>query len=267
MSDAVMPMMAQNIIVFQPEFGVSGDMILSSLIDLLRIDMSSDSKFLNLLNDVAKKYEPSATVKTQKVKQEDLQGVKLTIDWKGSPDWNVTRPSSEIRDILEELTDELEMGFGKELAQKTVDTIIEAEASVHNIPNNDVKFHELSSPRLLVNVIGVGYIIENYIDTSWHFCSTPISLGMGKVKISHGEFKIPPPVTLKILEKFEYKPAVHYNKGPYSGELATPTGIAILCNLVRHYFPASPIPRNKFGIGFGSKVFQSNQSYLRVLQS
>jgi uncharacterized protein (DUF111 family) len=159
------------------------------------------------------------------------------------------------------------MDIGKELALKTIDTIIEAEAKVHNQQSKDVEFFELSSPRLIVNSIGVGYIVENYIDTSWQFCTTPISLGMGKVKITHGEFKIPPPVTQEILNNFEFKPTVHYNKGPYSGELATPTGISLLCNLVKHFFPASPIGPDKFGIGFGSKSFQSKPSYLRVLQS
>ena len=267
MSYVVMPMMAQNMLVFQPEFGVSGDMILSSLIDLLRIDISPDSKFLGVLNDVAKKYEASAKVRPKKVKHEEVQGIVLEFEWEGSPAWNKTVKGIELRNHVEKYCDELQMEVGKDLALKTLDTIIEAESKVHDQPTDQVEFHELSSPRMIINLLGVGYIVENYIDTSWQFCSTPIALGMGKVKIIHGEFKIPPPVTAEILSKFEMKPNVHYHKGPFSGELATPTGVALMCNLVRHFFPASPIGPDKYGIGFGSKEYQAKQSYLRVLQS
>jgi uncharacterized protein (DUF111 family) len=260
-------MMAQNVIVFQPEFGVSGDMILGSLVDLLRIDIAQDSKFMTVLKKVATGYESTAEIKPRKVKYEDLQGIAMDLTWDNGPDWSRTAPAADIRNKIEEFCTELNMEFGKELALNSIDTIIEAEAKVHGQPEEKVEFHELSSPRLVVNLIGVGYIVENYIDSSWQFCSTPIHLGMGKIKIAHGEFKVPPPVTANILEKFEFKPSVHYNKGPYSGELATPSGVALLCNLVRHYFPASPIPVDKFGIGFGSRSFQSKQSYLRVLQS
>lgn len=242
-------------------------MVLTSLIDLLRIDTSQDGKFIKILKDVASSYEDTAVIQTKKIKQDDLSGIKIEFDWDGYPEWSRMIKGVEIKEKMIEAGRSLEMNSGLELAMKTIDTIIEAEAKVHSIDPSEVKFYELSSPRLIVNLIGVGYIIENYIDSSWLFCSTPISIGMGKVKISHGEFKIPPPVTEEILQKFEYKPSVHYNKGPISGELATPTGIALLCNLVKYYFPASPIPVDKFGIGFGSKLFQSKQSYLKVLQS
>lgn len=262
-----MPMMAQNIIVFQPEYGVSGDMILSSLIDLLRIDVTAGSKFMTVIEGIAAGYDETVKIKPQKIKHEELHGIKLELTWDGGPEWNRTAKGVDIRKEISRCCDDLQMDFGKKLALNSIDTIIEAEAKVHGQLPENVEFHELSSPRILVNLIGVGYIVENYIDSSWQFCSTPISLGMGRIKISHGEFKIPPPVTEKILEKFNYKPAVHYNKGPFSGELATPSGVSLLGNLVHHYFPASPIPVDKYGVGFGSKVFQSKQSYLRVLQS
>jgi uncharacterized protein (DUF111 family) len=262
-----MPMMAQNMIVFQPEYGVSGDMILSGLIDLLRIDVSPDSKFLNILNNVALQYEKTAVVRPKKIKQDEFSGHIINVEWDGGPEWPKSAKGVELKEHIEKYCNELGMSHGKELAVKTIDTIIEAEAKVHNKEPSEVMFHELSSPRLIINVVGVGFIVENYIDSSWQFCSTPIALGMGKIKIVHGEFKIPPPVTSEILSKFELKSNVHYHKGPYSGELATPTGIALLCNLVKHYFPASPIAPDKFGIGFGAKEFQSKQAYLRVLQS
>ncbi|UCH89059.1 MAG: DUF111 family protein [Thermoplasmata archaeon] len=260
-------MMAQNMIVFQPEYGVSGDMILSSLIDLLRIDISPDSKFLKILNDIASGYESSAVVTPQKMKREEVQGLIMELQWDNSPEWSKSVKGAQLREQIGKACDSLNMNIGKDLALNTIDTIIEAEAKVHDQSPSEVKFFELSSPRMTINLIGVGYIVENYIDTSWQFCSTPIALGMGKVKIVHGEFKIPPPVTSEILTKFELKSNVHYHKGPYSGELATPSGIALMVNLVKHYFPASPIAPDKFGIGFGSKQFQSKQPYLRVLQS
>jgi uncharacterized protein (DUF111 family) len=254
-------------IVFQPEFGVSGDMMLSSLIDLLRIDTSPEGKFLTVLNNVAKGYDSSATIRPVKMKHEDISGLSMEFNWEGSPEWNKTRKGVDLKNHIEESCNGLGMELGKDLAVRTIDTILEAESKVHNVSPEKVEFNELSSPRLLINLIGVGYIVENYIDASWQFCSTPIALGMGKVKIVHGEFKIPPPVTSNILEKFELKSNVHYHKGPFSGELVTPSGIALLGNLVKHYFPASPIAQDKFGIGFGSKTFQSKHPYLRVLQS
>ena len=118
---------------------------------------------------------------------------------------------------------------GKKIGRLMTSTLLEAEMKVHETTLEDLHLHETGSPDTLVDIVGMAYFYDKLKLFDENIFSTPISVGEGTVKIAHGVVPVPAPATAKILEGMKYEP------GPVQGELATPTGVAILKNLVNEF--------------------------------
>jgi uncharacterized protein (DUF111 family) len=147
----------------------------------------------------------------------------------------------------------------KIFARITTSTILEAEMMVHDTTLDDLHLHETGSPDTLVDIVGISYFYDKLKLFKENIFCTPISVGEGTVKIAHGIVPVPAPATAKILEGMKFQ------TGPVHGELATPTGAAILKNLVSEFivedikdFKIEPervgcsTGTRKFGEGFDS---------------
>jgi uncharacterized protein (TIGR00299 family) protein len=90
--------------------------------------------------------------------------------------------------------------------------------------------------------------------------STHVAVGGGTFKFSHGIVSSPAPATLAILQSKNFP----FQGGPIEAELATPTGVSILVNLVEEvvsFYPAmTPL---KIGYGAGTKEFSQMPAVLR----
>jgi uncharacterized protein (TIGR00299 family) protein len=91
--------------------------------------------------------------------------------------------------------------------------------------------------------------------------ATPVSVGGGLFKFSHGTVSSPAPATLAILASKNFP----LKGGPVESELATPTGASILVNLAdevsRFYPEMTPL---KVGYGAGTKDFEEMPNVLRI---
>jgi uncharacterized protein (TIGR00299 family) protein len=121
--------------------------------------------------------------------------------------------------------------------------IAEAEAKIHDTPLHDVHFHEVGATDSLVDIVGAAICYHALeIDEVW--CS-PIELGGGFVKCAHGLMPVPAPATMEILK------GIPTRCGAVQKETTTPTGAAILAELVDR-FDSSPEltpERTSYGIG------------------
>ena len=106
-----------------------------------------------------------------------------------------------------------------------------AEGVVHGIDPDKVHFHEIGGIDSLVDIIGVCASIE-YLNPKKVFCNEP-TLGRGFVQTDHGKLSIPSPAVIELLRKKDIK--VISNIDSIEGELSTPTGIALLSNLVESF--------------------------------
>jgi uncharacterized protein (TIGR00299 family) protein len=92
--------------------------------------------------------------------------------------------------------------------------------------------------------------------------TTPISVGGGLFNFSHGTTSSPSPATLALFQSKNFP----IKGGPIEAELATPTGAAILINLVSEttrFYPAmTPI---KVGYGAGDKELHEIPNLLRII--
>ena len=123
-----------------------------------------------------------------------------------------------------------------------------AEAKIHNIPIEQVHFHEVGAIDSIVDIVGAAICLE-WLGVERVICNA-VEVGNGYVNCAHGRFPVPAPATQEILS------GVPCTYGTVSGESTTPTGAAILKASVDEYEPKSAFIPEKFGYGVGHKDFE-----------
>jgi hypothetical protein len=122
-----------------------------------------------------------------------------------------------------------------------------AEAKVHGFSPEDVHFHEVGALDSIGDIVAAASAFHQIgPDETW--CS-PIHVGCGTVRCAHGMLPVPAPATLELLKGI---PA--YSDG-IRGELATPTGAALLRHFCTGFCPMPPLVVEAVGYGAGTKDF------------
>ena len=135
--------------------------------------------------------------------------------------------------------------------------LAEAEARVHGVAPEDVRFHEVGAWDSIADIVAAAWMIDALGVTG---CSTaPLPLGSGRVMTAHGPLPVPAPATALLLEGF----AMIDDAIP--GERVTPTGAAILRHLCRRPVSAKPRSLVGSGFGFGARSLPRISNCLRVL--
>lgn len=251
--------MAGKVVVIDPSIsGVSGDMMLASLIDL-----GADTKFFEELRRAIIKNVDG--VKDLEITVRDVikGGVKAkSVDVRTNEDHR-KRSGVEMLRYVESVADEIGLGDrAKRFAIDVMKTIIDAEARVHGSSFDSVHFHELSSADTIVDVVGVAKALESLGLFNAKIYSLPIAVGKGYIETEHGLYPIPPPATLEILRSKGAK----FFSGVSEGELATPTGVAIVSNLASSFIDSLPMLKIAgVGYGAGKKNFEKHPNVVRVM--
>ena len=111
----------------------------------------------------------------------------------------------------------------KNCALSIFNNIAAAEGKVHNVPPDEVHFHEVGAVDSIIDIIGCAICLD-YLEVKKVFVSK-INVGSGFVKCAHGLMAIPAPATAELLQGFKT-----YSYGAEK-ELTTPTGAAIVKTL------------------------------------
>jgi uncharacterized protein (TIGR00299 family) protein len=106
------------------------------------------------------------------------------------------------------------------LALRAFELLGQAEAAIHNVPLDQVHFHEVGAVDAIVDITCAAVGLTSVHVDRWH-CS-PVNVGSGFVDCAHGLFPVPAPATASLLRGIPT-----YSEGP-AMELVTPTGAAIL---------------------------------------
>lgn len=123
--------------------------------------------------------------------------------------------------------------------------VARAEARVHGKELHEVHFHEVGATDSIVDIVGAAICFhELKVDAVW--CS-PVELGGGFVHCAHGKMPVPAPATTEILA------GIPTTRGAVPMETTTPTGAAILAELVDRYEarPELTLTRTGYGVGHG----------------
>lgn len=122
-----------------------------------------------------------------------------------------------------------------------------AEAKVHGSSPEDVHFHEVGALDAIGDIVAAASAFHLIgADEAW--CS-PVHVGCGTVRCAHGVLPVPAPATLELL-----KGMPTYSDG-IRGELATPTGAALLRRFCKGFSPMPPLVVEAVGYGAGTKDF------------
>ena len=236
--------------------GVAGDMILGALIDLgANVD--------NIVSAIKSLENPENGYKNIKIKinpvlRAGFKATQISVTSESAPKMR----GGELIGIIENAAGNIGLSLkAKQFVSKVIYTLVGAEAELHKASFNDTHLHEVALIDTAAEIIGCAIALDNLGLFDSKIYSTPVAVGGGMFKFSHGTVSSPAPATLAILQSKNFP----FIGGPIESELATPTGVSILVNLVdkitRFYPPMVPI---KSGYGAGTIDFAEIPALLRL---
>ena len=248
------------VIVIDPQIaGVSGDMLLSSLIDL-----GADKNEIIEGIKKSEKFLSNSTIKKidfQKIQKYGIESTELVLEI----DENVSkRKGIEIKKAILDSVNELNLSIkAKTFAESCINSLISSESKIHGIDEDSVHFHEASSIDTLIDIVGVTIACENLKLFEEKIVCLPVSVGGGTVSFSHGTMSNPASAILQIFKNSN----LNIQGNDSKEELTTPTGACILTNLTNNsikYYPSMNI--TSIGYGAGQKNFDTFSNVLKIIQ-
>ena len=243
--------------------GISGDMNLGAMVDL-GVDRQKLRNELNKLN------LPGWDLHINREQRHGITGTKVSVITNPIPHAEtdcispsnphhpnnheeVHRRLTDIEKIIHHSSLTLQV---KALATKIFRLLGESEAIVHNTTPENIHFHEVGALDSIIDIVGAAICLQE-LAVEKIFVS-PIEMGCGTVKCTHGILPVPAPATINLLKNFP----VHLSGVPF--EATTPTGAAIIASI------AEPAPQNlnfsiiKAGYGVGQRDNHQRPNMLRV---
>jgi len=212
--------------------GASGDMILGAFLDA---GLAQDT--LQGVLDALGLAE--ANLSHHRVLKSGFSATKLDIV---VADDVPERHLSDIEEIVQQ--SQLSQGI-KEQAIGIFRRLGDVEARIHGTTLDEVHLHELGGVDTIVDVVGTLAALEAMGIGQVH--ASPLPLGRGFVRGTHGRIPLPAPATLALLE------GVPVVGSDLDIELVTPTGAALLTTLAKSFGPIPTMTLTAVGYGAGSR--------------
>jgi uncharacterized protein (TIGR00299 family) protein len=222
--------------------GVAGDMLLGAL-----VDAGADASVVE--DTVAGLGVAGWTLTFARTQRGGIAATHAVVE--ADDGAHPHRPVSEIRRLLDgaHLTARV-----RDRARRVFDTLAAVEAEIHGVPADEVVFHEVGAIDAIVDVVGVCAALDALgID---RVVSSPIAVGHGTVRTSHGDLPNPPPAVARLLATRNV-PVVGVDT---TMELSTPTGVALLVGLADSFgaLPAITIEAAGWGAGTADPAGRPN---------
>ena len=152
---------------------------------------------------------------------------------------------------IKEILGGLDMTEGAyRLAVKIFDILAAAESKAHNVPINEVHFHEVGALDSIVDIVAAAVCFDNLGITD--VIIPKMCEGTGTVRCAHGILPVPVPAVLNIATEAGLPLQIVDRKG----ELITPTGAAFAAAVMTsNKLPENFIPK-KVGYGAGKRAYE-----------
>ena len=219
-----------RILFFDCFAGVSGDMLVGSLLDL-GLEFELLRRELNKLN------MEGYSIDVRRENRAGITGCRFEVSvGEGQPE----RKLDDIRVIIGESSLDEDV---KAKSIQVFEKLAQVEAKIHGTTPDRIHFHELGGIDTVVDIVStvVGLkalgVKEVY--------SSRIPFSRGTIKMEHGLYPGPPPAVLELLS------GVGMYESGRSEELVTPTGATLLVTLSKSFgfFPSMKILRVGYGAG------------------
>jgi len=239
--------------------GISGDMILSSLVDL----GANKSKIIEGVKKSANFLDETTIKKLDfiKIQKNGKSATQLILEINENIH---ERKGSDMKKCIESAFNKLELSTpAKEFALNSINTLITAESNVHGEIESSVHFHEAASVDTIVDIIGTAIALDDLNLFNEEISCSPVAIGGGTVSFSHGTTSNPAYAITEIFKNSQ----IIVKGGPVNEELTTPTGASILVNLIsscNEFFVDMSI--DSVGYGSGTKDFDEFSNVLKLIQ-
>ncbi len=120
-----------------------------------------------------------------------------------------------------------------------------AEGAVHRVPPESVHFHEVGGLDAVADVVGAAAGVAALGLPA--LSASPVAVGSGTTRGAHGPLPVPAPAVLALLR------GAPVLAGPVPHESTTPTGAALLAQLVTSWGPLPAIVLDRVGTGAGGR--------------
>ena len=153
----------------------------------------------------------------------------------------------------------------KARAIRTFEVLGGSEAKIHNVPIDEIHFHEVGAVDAIVDIVAASAGIEALNEAAlretgeplaW-YCS-PLNVGGGMVQCAHGTFPVPAPATADLLRGMPTYSA-HVQQ-----ELVTPTGAALVRALAPMFGQQPAMRVEQIGYGAGGRDPKGFPNVLRL---
>lgn len=250
--------MAQIVIIDSQVAGISGDMLLSSLIDV----GANKKKVIDSIYACQNYFKGSKirNVEFAKTSSYGISCTKFLFDYTDSAN---SRIGSAVYRAIAACSDSLNLSnVAKSFVLNSLKKIIQAESKIHGSSYTSVRLHEISTIDTAADLIGTAVALDDLDLLSKKFYTTDVAVGNGLLEFSHGVVPNPGNAILEILSDRQ----ILLVPGKLDGELTTPTGAAMLVNLAsEHISQYPPITPEKIGNGRGQKEGKNVANILRLV--
>ena len=212
--------------------GASGDMLLGALVDAgVPLAVVQDA--------VAGLPVEPVLLRTEQVTRHGLGATRVHVD---APPSTHHRTWADVRELLGGAT--LDDAV-RERALAVFARLAAAEGRVHRVPADEVHFHEVGALDALADVVGVVAGFAHLGLAELH--ATSVALGSGSARGEHGVVPVPGPAVLELLT------GLPVHAGPVPHECCTPTGAALVAELVDVWGPMPGMRPARVGSGAGGR--------------
>src|SRR5579862_5917299 len=224
--------------------GVAGDMLLAALVD-------AGAPLADLQGAVDAVIPESVTLTSAVVTRAGLRAIKVDVQPAAHDHehrrWRDIQALLEGADLAERVREQARCVFAR---------LATAEARVHGVAPDDVHFHEAGSWDSIADVVAVCAALDRLGVTSMS-CSA-VALGSGRVRTSHGHLPVPVPAVLEMAAGWRVLSGGE-------GELATPTGMALLTALSQESCDLPAMSVRTVGVGAGTADIAGRPNVVRVV--
>lgn len=239
------------VIIDPQQAGISGNMVIGALVNL-----GADKENVKDVMQHYGSYFGHVDVEISDINKSGLFATFANVSCDDHQHISYTR----LLEILDGIAYEKVTPKILEFAKQVFRTLAEAESKVHGVSLDEIHFHEVGAADAVADVMGASYAffeLELYKEKVY---GLPAAMGGGRIKSQHGNLSVPAPATLEILK------GVPVMGGPVNYELTTPTGAALLVNMVNEFSEFYPLIKNqKVAYGAG-KLELEFPNVLRIVR-
>lgn len=226
--------------------GAAGDMLMAALYALL----PDGQAFLTAMTDAG---IPGLSLEPEPTDSHGVAGIHMAVRFDGAEEGEHEHGHHHHHGMTPEQIAQVLDGLKlpesvRARAKRVYDRIAAAEAKVHGVaPGGHIHFHELGSLDAVADVAAVCLAAETL--GAKKIVASPVRTGRGQVRCAHGLLPVPAPATAELLL------GVPSYGGEIEDELCTPTGAALLAELVDEFGAQPDMTPKKIGYGVGKKDF------------